>query len=37
MNTLILDALSNFRQLPTFGENKFNSIEIINNIGFDAH
>ena len=35
MNTLILDALSNFRQLPTFGENKFNSIEIINNIEND--
>lgn len=31
MNTLILDALSNFGQLPTFGENNFNSIEIINN------
>lgn len=31
MNTLFLDALSNFGELPVFGKQKSNSLEIINN------
>ncbi|MEE1290659.1 MAG: spiro-SPASM protein [Spirochaetota bacterium] len=32
MNTLFLDALSNFEKLPVFGENNFNSLDIINSV-----
>lgn len=32
MNTLFLDALSNFGELPVFGEQKIDSLEIVNNI-----
>ena len=30
MNTLFLDALSNFGELPVFGEQKIDSLEVIN-------